>query len=109
MVTNTDEGFIFVSGNLTSQMTVEQYVADLMPTFNKSQVQRVADLYKGVGFETVFDQASAIMGECECSCKSNDDGSRYFNALSDIRLSHIYASQLLQGNRSQGEMNCMCV
>lgn len=67
MVTNSDEGFIFINSNFTSEMTVEQYVADLMPTFNNAQVQRVANMYKGAGFGSVFEQADAIMGECERS------------------------------------------
>ncbi len=64
-MTNSDEGLTFVNSNFTSEMTVEQYVAGLMPTFSDVQVQKVVNMYKGIGLDTVFAQADAIMGECE--------------------------------------------
>ncbi len=70
-MTNSDEGSIFINSNFTSEMTVEQYVAGLMPTFNEAQVQKVANMYKGIGLDTVFAQADAIMGECECPSSRN--------------------------------------
>jgi len=67
-MTNSDEGSIFINSNFTSEMTVEQYVAGLMPTFNEAQVQKVANMYKGIGLDTVFAQADAIMGESIFVC-----------------------------------------
>lgn len=64
-MTNSDEGFIFVNSTFTGEMTVEQYVAGLMPQFNDAEVQLVADMYKNIGLDTVFEQADKIMGECK--------------------------------------------
>ena len=64
-VNNGNEGFIFVNSTLTSQMNISEYVAGLMPQFTSAQVQATVAQYTGIGLDTVFDQATAIMGECE--------------------------------------------
>lgn len=36
-----------------------------MPQFNERQIQQTVNEYTGIGLNTVYDQAVAIMGECE--------------------------------------------
>ena len=63
MVTNANEGNIFVNENFTMEMTLTQYVTDLMPQFNQAEIDLITNLYENTG-ETVFGQASLVMGEC---------------------------------------------
>lgn len=65
-MTNGNEGLIFVNSTITSQLTISQYVAALMPQFTPAQVQATVAQYTGIGLDTVFDQATAIMSECTC-------------------------------------------
>lgn len=36
-----------------------------MPQFDETQIQQTANIYTGIGLDTVLDQAIAIMGECK--------------------------------------------
>lgn len=64
-MTNANEGVTFVNSNVTANLTISQYVATLMPQFTPAQVQATIAQYTGIGLDTVFDQAAAIIGECE--------------------------------------------
>ena len=64
-VTNTFEGRDFVSQNFTVNQTITEYIYQLMPQFSDRQIRETAKLYTGIGLDTVFDQATAIIGECE--------------------------------------------
>lgn len=44
---------------------LSEYVQDLFPTLSSSQVTTVANQYTDVGFDGTFNQAVAVMGECE--------------------------------------------
>ncbi|THH08486.1 hypothetical protein EW145_g2677 [Phellinidium pouzarii] len=67
-VTNTFEGRIFVSSEIVSNMTVSDYISQLFPTFGKTQIEAAAREYTGIGLDTIFDQAVAIMGESIFIC-----------------------------------------
>lgn len=41
-----------------------------MPQFSEKEIQQTVKTYTGVGLNTVFDQAVAIMGECEITVSS---------------------------------------
>jgi hypothetical protein len=46
-------------------ITLADYVAQLVPQFNESQIKATVAQYTGIGLETVFNQSAGIMGECE--------------------------------------------
>ena len=64
-VTNTFEGRLFVSQNFTENQTIAEYVAQIIPQFSDREIQETVAVYTGIGLDTVFDQATAIMGEGE--------------------------------------------
>lgn len=66
-VTNTFEGLSFVSKTIVANQNLTEYVTQLMPQFNEKQIQQAVKTYTGIGLNTVYDQAVAIMGECELS------------------------------------------
>jgi carboxylesterase type B len=64
--TNSFEGTIFVNPNFTAQQTVSDYVAQLFPNFNESQIKQAVAQYDNVStLTTTNDKAIAIMGECK--------------------------------------------
>ena len=63
-VTNAAEGVIFVNETITENMTLAEYVAQLVPQFNATQIDATVAQYTGIGLNTVYDQAVAIMGDC---------------------------------------------
>ncbi|KLO13411.1 alpha/beta-hydrolase [Schizopora paradoxa] len=69
MVTNTNEGVSFVNANVTTELTLKQYVADLMPQFSEAQVNLMTSLYEKTG-GTITDQAAMVMGESIFICPS---------------------------------------
>lgn len=73
MVTNSFEGTIFVNANFSAQMTVTDYVTQLFPEFNETQINDTASLYNNIStLHTTNDKASGIMGECaSLSCFSH--------------------------------------
>ncbi|KAI5115695.1 hypothetical protein M0805_004464, partial [Coniferiporia weirii] len=62
-VTNAFEGRIFVDANITSNMSLSNYTSQLFPAFGESQIEATVLQYTGIGLDTVFDQATAVMGE----------------------------------------------
>lgn len=51
--------------NFTAEQTVSDYVAQLFPNFNESQIEQTAAQYNNVStLTTTNDKAIAIMGEC---------------------------------------------
>ena len=68
-MTITFEGSIFVNATFSAEMTITDYVTQLVPDFNQQQIDEAVALYTNVpGLDTVNDQAIAIMGECEHHC-----------------------------------------
>ena len=64
-MTNQFEGTIFVNSTFSAEMTLSDYVAQLVPQFSQEQIQETVAQYTNVsGLETVNDQAIAVMGEC---------------------------------------------
>lgn len=65
-MTNQFEGTIFVNSTFSSEMTLEDYVTQLVPQFSAQQISQAVALYSNVtGLNTVNDQAIAVMGECK--------------------------------------------
>ena len=64
-MTNTFEGEIFVNANFTDNITLTDYVAELVPQFDESQIQAVVAQYTDIGLDTVLEQAIGVMGECK--------------------------------------------
>ncbi|KAH8113786.1 cephalosporin esterase [Phellopilus nigrolimitatus] len=67
-MTNVLEGFAFVSDDITSKMTLPEYVSQLFPGFGEAQVNAAIQHYTNIGLETVFNQAVAVMGESIFIC-----------------------------------------
>lgn len=63
-VTNQFEGSLFVNPTFVENMTLAQYVAQLMPLFNGTQVQTVVDTYEKV-IDGALNQAITIMTDCQ--------------------------------------------
>ena len=63
-VTNSFEGTIFVEP-LVALGTVEDYITNLVPTLNTSQVNTLAAAYLDAGLDGTLNQAIAVMGECQ--------------------------------------------
>lgn len=51
--------------NFTTNITTTEYVQTLFPGLSAAQSRSVAALYQGIGFNTVFDQAVQVMGDCK--------------------------------------------
>ena len=67
-MTNQFEGTTFVNATFSAEMTITDYVTQLVPQFNEQQIQEAVAQYTNVpGLNSVNDQAIAIMGECECT------------------------------------------
>ena len=64
-MTNTFEGEVFVNANFTDNITLADYVTQLVPQFNESQIQATVARYTNIGLDTVLDQAIGVMGECK--------------------------------------------
>lgn len=62
-MTNALEGRIFVNPNVSATQTTEDYVRQIAPLFDSSQIQAAASLYEDIGLETVDEKAVAIHGE----------------------------------------------
>lgn len=55
-----------MNANFSAEITVTDYITQLVPDFNEQQIQEAVAQYTNVpGLNTVNDQAIAIMGECE--------------------------------------------
>ncbi|KAI5117711.1 hypothetical protein M0805_003200 [Coniferiporia weirii] len=67
-VTNTFEGRTFVDSDITSNMSLSDYISQLFPTFKEAQLQAAVLQYTGTGLDTVVDQAIAVMGESIFIC-----------------------------------------
>ncbi|KAI0347662.1 cephalosporin esterase [Trametopsis cervina] len=68
-ITNTFEGTIFVNSMFSAQMTTADYVTQLFPNFNSTEISAAAAQYTNVSdLPTVNDQAIAIMGESIFIC-----------------------------------------
>lgn len=64
-MTNAHEGVILVNPNVSSLGTTEDYIRQIAPRFNSSQIETVASLYGDIGLETVTDTAMQLFGESE--------------------------------------------
>ncbi|KAH8113825.1 cephalosporin esterase [Phellopilus nigrolimitatus] len=67
-VTNTFEGTIFVNSTFSEEMSITDYVTQLFPLFNETQINETVSQYTGIGLDTVNDQAIGIMGESIFIC-----------------------------------------
>jgi carboxylesterase type B len=86
---NQFEGRIFVSQNFTAVTTTQQYVKNLFPGLSVAQSRAVASLYQGIGFDTVFDQAVQVMGDCK-PCRPMLSLSTNSNRFSNFRMPDVY-------------------
>ena len=64
-MTNAFEGTIFVNETIVDNMTLADYVAQLFPQFNDAQIAATVAQYTDIGLISVYEQAGAVMGECE--------------------------------------------
>lgn len=62
---NQFEGRNYVSRNFTTNITTTEYVQTLFPRISSSKAREIAEMYQGIGFNSVFEQASEVMGDCE--------------------------------------------
>jgi hypothetical protein len=63
VVTNTNEGNIFVNQTFGETLDVATYANLLYPFLTDEEVQGVVDTYNGTG--STLDQLNLIMGECK--------------------------------------------
>lgn len=63
-MTNAAEGDIFVDQNIIENMTLVEYVKQLLPNFNDAQVNDTVCEYSNSDLQTVYDQAIGIYGDC---------------------------------------------
>lgn len=66
-MTNAFEGSIFVSASAGASGELTDYVTNLFPTLNSTQVTKVANAYLNIGLDNTTNQAIGIMGECKIS------------------------------------------
>ncbi|KLO13416.1 cephalosporin esterase [Schizopora paradoxa] len=69
-VTNQFEGTIFVSPTLAANLTLAQYVAQLVPQFNSTQVQTVVNLYENA-FDGTLNQVITMMTDSIFVCPTH--------------------------------------
>lgn len=62
---NTFEGSIFVNPNISAEQTIEEYIANIFPLLNETQINATVAQYTGIGLDTINDQAIGIVGECK--------------------------------------------
>jgi hypothetical protein len=63
VVTNTNEGNLFVNETFGETLDVATYANLLYPLLTDEEVQGVVDAYNGTG--STLDQLNLIMGECK--------------------------------------------
>ena len=64
-VNNAFEGTLFINETVVANMTLSDYVAQLVPQFDKVQIDATVAQYNDIGLDTVSDQAAAVLGECK--------------------------------------------
>ena len=64
-MTNAFEGTIFVNETIVDNMTLADYVAQLVPQFSEAQIEATVAQYTDIGLNSVYEQAISVMGECE--------------------------------------------
>ncbi len=64
-VTNAFEGTVFVSPEYAANKTLSDYVAEIFPTFNETQIDETTSLYNNIStLSTAGDRMGAVLGEC---------------------------------------------
>jgi hypothetical protein len=63
VVSNTDEGFIFVNGSFGEDYDVAAYTSLALPGLSQDEIESVVNAYAGLGSN--FDQMALIQGECK--------------------------------------------
>lgn len=64
-VTNAFEGTVFVSPQYAANKTLSDYVAEIFPTFNETQIDETASVYNNIStLSTAGDRMGAVLGEC---------------------------------------------
>ncbi len=70
---NAFEGVTFVNATFSAEMTVPEYIAQLFPNFNSTQLSDAAAQYENVStLPTTNDKAVAIVGECTSVIRVSD-------------------------------------
>ena len=64
-VNNAFEGTLFINETVVANMTLSDYVAQLVPQFDKVQIDATVAQYNNIGLVTIADQAAAVLGECK--------------------------------------------
>ena len=65
-MTNQFEGESFVNATFSAEMTLTDYVTQLVPQFSPAQIEQAVQIYSTIpGLDDVNDQAVAVMGECK--------------------------------------------
>ncbi|THH19417.1 hypothetical protein EW146_g1764 [Bondarzewia mesenterica] len=69
-ITNSHEGDLFVNATAvtSANLTLAEYVTQLFPRLNHTQVQHAVGLYSRIGLQTVVEQAEAVMGDSIFVC-----------------------------------------
>jgi hypothetical protein len=71
VTTNSAEGavfFVFPDVLIANNFTLERYITQLFPRLDAQQIQTAVGLYE-LSSESVPDQATKVMGECEFSSR----------------------------------------
>ncbi|KAI0782411.1 cephalosporin esterase [Irpex lacteus] len=68
-VTNAFEGTVFVSPEYAANKTLSDYVAEIFPTFNETQIDETTSLYNNIStLSTAGDRMGAVLGESIFIC-----------------------------------------
>ncbi len=72
VTTNSDEGALFVTSDvlIASNFTLSQYITELFSRLSQKSIQEAVRLYSSLPLNSVPDQASAVMGDCQFSSVS---------------------------------------
>jgi hypothetical protein len=63
VVTNSDEGSLFLNASFEEEYDVATYTSLTFPRLSQDEIKSVVDAYAGLGSN--FDQMALIQGECK--------------------------------------------
>ena len=104
-VSNTFEGRVLVNPDVISQMDIYTYVKRVFPSFGISQIQETVRQYTSSGFNTVDEQAVAIMGECRFLTLSRTNNKRLKRECSNIYLPCLCNPICISWERIQSKLD----
>ena len=104
-VSNTFEGRVLVNPDVISQMDIYTYVKRVFPSFGISQIQETVRQYTNSGFNTVDEQAVAIMGECRFLTLSRTNNKRLKRECSNIYLPCLCNPICISWERIQSKLD----